>query len=115
MVFQIIVFVWEFMMDIASISGMGSDEKDLEILLLRQQLRIVERETGTRTTNSTLAEGTTGNVGSAVEEAGKGWKSCAGRKREVVQTGNHDRLAQSNGPAKMEVQAGEQTRTTVNR
>jgi hypothetical protein len=32
------------MMDIASITGMGSDEKDLEILLLRQQLRIVERK-----------------------------------------------------------------------
>ncbi len=44
MVYQIILFVWEFMMDIASISGMGSDEKDLEILLLRQQLRIVERK-----------------------------------------------------------------------
>ena len=29
-------------MDIASITGMESDEKDLEILLLRQQLRIVD-------------------------------------------------------------------------
>ena len=44
MIFRIILFVWEFMMDIASISGRGSDEKDLEILLLRQQLRIVERK-----------------------------------------------------------------------
>jgi putative transposase len=46
MVFQILLFVWEFMMDIASINGMRSDEKDLEILLLRQQLRIVERKQG---------------------------------------------------------------------
>jgi urease gamma subunit len=44
MVFRIILFVWGFMMDLASIRGMGSDEKDLEILLLRQQLRIVERK-----------------------------------------------------------------------
>ena len=44
MIFQIILYVWEFMMDIVSVAGMGSDEKDLEILLLRQQLRIVERK-----------------------------------------------------------------------
>ena len=44
MVFRIILFVWEFMMDIASISGKGNDEKDLEILILRQQLRIAERK-----------------------------------------------------------------------
>ena len=44
MIFQIVLYVWEFMMDIVSITGMGSDEKDLEILLLRQQLRIVERK-----------------------------------------------------------------------
>jgi putative transposase len=44
MIFQIVLYVWEFMMDIASITGMGVDEKDLEILLLRQQLRIVERK-----------------------------------------------------------------------
>ena len=44
MVFRVILFVWEFMMDLALISGMSSDEKDLEIMLLRQQLRIVERK-----------------------------------------------------------------------
>jgi putative transposase len=44
MVFRIILFLGEFMMDLVSISGMGSDEKDLEILLLRQQLRIAERK-----------------------------------------------------------------------
>ena len=44
MVFRVILFVWEFMMDLVSISGMSSDEKDLEIMLLRQQLRIVERK-----------------------------------------------------------------------
>ena len=44
MVFRVILFVWEFMMDMVSISGMSSDEKDLEIMLLRQQLRIVERK-----------------------------------------------------------------------
>ena len=44
MVFRIILFVWEFMMDIATVRGMGSDEKDLELLILRQQLRIAERK-----------------------------------------------------------------------
>ena len=44
MVFRMILFTWEFMMDLVSISGMGSEEKDLEIMLLRQQLRIVERK-----------------------------------------------------------------------
>ena len=32
MIFQIILFVWEFMMDVASIVSIGSDEKDLGIL-----------------------------------------------------------------------------------
>ena len=44
MIFQMALYVWEFMLDIVSIAGMGSDEKDLEMLLLRQQLRIVERK-----------------------------------------------------------------------
>jgi transposase InsO family protein len=39
-----ILFVWEFMLDLAAVMRMGNDEKDLEILLLRQQLRIVERK-----------------------------------------------------------------------
>ncbi len=30
-------------MDVLAVSGMSQDEKDLELLLLRQQLRIVER------------------------------------------------------------------------
>ena len=44
MAFRIILFLWEFMMDLIAIGGMGREEKDLEILLLRQQLRIVERK-----------------------------------------------------------------------
>lgn len=32
------------MMDLIAIGGMGCEEKDLEIPLLRQQLRIVERK-----------------------------------------------------------------------
>ena len=43
MVFRMILFVWEFIMDMASVCGMNDDEKDLEIMLLRQQLRIAER------------------------------------------------------------------------
>ena len=44
MFFRMILFVWEFMLDLAAVMRMGNDEKDLEILLLRQQLRIVERK-----------------------------------------------------------------------
>jgi putative transposase len=42
--FRIILFLWEFVMDLIAIGGIGCEEKDLEILLLRQQLRIVERK-----------------------------------------------------------------------
>ncbi len=44
MVFRVILFVCEFMMGLVSVWGMRNDEKDLEIMLLRQQLRIVERK-----------------------------------------------------------------------
>jgi len=36
--------IWSFVLDLASISRLTAEEKDIEILLLRQQLRIVERQ-----------------------------------------------------------------------
>jgi len=39
-----VLFVWEFLMDVLAVSRLGDEEKDLELLLLRQQLRIVERK-----------------------------------------------------------------------
>jgi hypothetical protein len=44
MFFRVMLFVWTFVLDVAAVSGMADEEKDLEILLLRQQLRIVERK-----------------------------------------------------------------------
>lgn len=44
MFFQIVMFVWQFVLDLVAVLGMTDDEKDLEIMLLRQQLRIVERK-----------------------------------------------------------------------
>jgi hypothetical protein len=44
MFFRVILFVWDFVLDLVAVSRMTDDEKDLEILLLRQQLRIVERK-----------------------------------------------------------------------
>lgn len=44
MFFRVFLFVWDFVLDLAAVSCMTDDEKDLEILLLRQQLRIVERK-----------------------------------------------------------------------
>ena len=44
MFFRIVLFVWEFVLDVAAVSRLTEDEKGLEILLLRQQLRIVERK-----------------------------------------------------------------------
>jgi hypothetical protein len=43
MVFRVVLFLWEFLMDVLAVSRLGDEEKELEILLLRQQLRIVER------------------------------------------------------------------------
>jgi hypothetical protein len=39
-----VLFAWQFVLDLAAVVGMADDEKDLEIMLLRQQLRIVERK-----------------------------------------------------------------------
>jgi putative transposase len=44
MFFRIVLFIWEFVLDVAAVSRLTEGEKDLEILLLRQQLRIVERK-----------------------------------------------------------------------
>lgn len=35
--------IWSFVLDLARVSRLAAEEKDIEILLLRQQLRIVER------------------------------------------------------------------------
>lgn len=43
MFFQMMLFVWMFILDLASICKLSDEAKDLELLLLRQQLRIVER------------------------------------------------------------------------
>jgi hypothetical protein len=44
MLFRMVLFVWEFVLDLVSVMRLSDDEKDLEIMLLRQQLRIVERK-----------------------------------------------------------------------
>ena len=44
MFFRMILFVWEFVLDLAGVIRMTKDEKDFEIMLRRQQLRIVERK-----------------------------------------------------------------------
>jgi hypothetical protein len=41
--FQMMLFVWMFILDLATICRLSDEEKDLELLLLRQQLHIVER------------------------------------------------------------------------
>lgn len=43
-IFRLVLFAWAFVLDLAAISRLTKDEKDLEIMLLRQQLRIVERK-----------------------------------------------------------------------
>jgi putative transposase len=44
MFFRLVMFVWEFVLDLVTVMRMTDDEKDLEIMLLRQQLRIMERK-----------------------------------------------------------------------
>jgi putative transposase len=38
------LFVWQFVLNLVAVMGITDNEKDLEIMLLRQQLRIVERK-----------------------------------------------------------------------
>jgi len=46
--FQMMLFVWMFILDLAAICRLSDEAKDLELLLLRQQLRIVERLWGSK-------------------------------------------------------------------
>lgn len=43
MVFQCLLGFWLFILDLALVRRMGNKEKEIEIVLLRQQLRIIER------------------------------------------------------------------------
>ena len=43
MIFQVLLGFWFFVLDLILVRQMGEKEKDIEIMLLRQQLRIVER------------------------------------------------------------------------
>src|SRR5215211_977241 len=43
MFFRVLLFAWEFALDLMAGMRLTGDEKECEILLLRQQLRIVER------------------------------------------------------------------------
>lgn len=42
--FRILLFVWEFLLDVLELISMSEHEKDIQILLLQQQLRIAERQ-----------------------------------------------------------------------
>jgi hypothetical protein len=42
--FRVLMFMWDFGLDVLAVSRLTADEKAVEILLLRQQLRIVERK-----------------------------------------------------------------------
>jgi hypothetical protein len=44
LVFQVILTLFELLLDVAAVVRLTDDEKDVEIILLRQQLRIVERK-----------------------------------------------------------------------
>jgi putative transposase len=44
MFFRVVLFVWEFVLDLVAVMRMSDHEKDIEIMLLRQQLRIVDRK-----------------------------------------------------------------------
>jgi hypothetical protein len=44
MFFRVMLFVWQFVLDLVAVMRMTDDEKDLEIMLLQQQLSIVERK-----------------------------------------------------------------------
>jgi hypothetical protein len=44
MFFRMVLFVWQFALDLVVVMRMTDDEKNLEIMLLPQQLRIVERK-----------------------------------------------------------------------
>lgn len=42
--FRILLFIWEFILDVLELVSMSAHEKDIQILLLQQQLRIAERQ-----------------------------------------------------------------------
>jgi hypothetical protein len=43
MFYPVMAFLWSFVLDLVLVSRMAASDKDLEIVLLRQQLAIVER------------------------------------------------------------------------
>ncbi len=113
MFFRMILFVWEFVLDLATVMRMSKREKDLEIMLLRQQLRIVEQKQARGPADTTLAESTACRFGRAAEETRTQWTNSIGSKHSLVQTGYGGRMASRHRMAEVDLPARQTAGTTT--
>ena len=99
-------------MDVLAVSRLGDEEKELEFLLLRQQLRIVERkqERGRipRWQKVPLAM-----LAVRLESAARNGRNGIGSQRAVVQTCYGDRLASGYRATEMGLPAAQETGATA--
>jgi hypothetical protein len=99
MFFRVMLFVWQFVLDLVVVIRMTDDEKDLEILLLRQQLQIVSGRRGRK------SRGNEKPLAALASDGGERTRS-RGEKCAVVQTRHSDWLASGHRAPQVDLQAG---------
>ena len=109
MVFQVVLFLWEFLMDVLAVSRLSDEEKELELLLLRQQLRIVERKQARGPQIPRWQKVPVAMLAVRLKAAGEEWTGSLGSQCAAVQTSHRGRLASVHRAAEMDLPAAQET------
>jgi hypothetical protein len=109
------LFVWPFVLDLVAVLRMTDDEKDLEIMLLRQQLSIVERK---QARGSQIPRWQKVPLAALVMRMKDKASNAREALAESVRLFKPDTMIgwhQGTGPAQVDVQAVQKTRTSAHR
>ena len=99
MFYQVLAFLWSILLDLMIVSRMAGSDKDLEIVLLRQQLAIVERRQKRGPQIPRWQKVPLGSAGDALERDCAGQSGADGGQLAALQAGYGDGLASSSGAA----------------
>ncbi len=105
----VVAQVFGFVLDLVALRGHSDREKDLEILLLRQQLRIVERKQVQRRGLSRWEKLSLAVLLAWFNAVSRRQRRAASRSDALVSAGNGLEMASRTGAAEMDLRACTQT------
>ena len=110
---RMVLYVWEFVLDVAAVSRLTEGEKDLENLLLRQQLRIVERKQERGPQIPRWQKVPLAVVAVRLKQKAQSFAPSTGGQHPVVQASHGDRLASGSGATQVDLPAEKTVRTSA--